>query len=670
MSHNHLASEPSPYLLQHKDNPVHWYPWGDEAFEAAKAQNKPILLSVGYAACHWCHVMAHESFEDTETAAMMNEFFINIKLDREERPDIDKIYMEALQHLGEPGGWPLTMFLTPEREPFWGGTYFPKAAQYGRPSFTNVLTQISEVYKTQPEKIANNAKALTQALSRQPRISTTEDLTIELLDTAAGRVHGIVDMQRGGIQGAPKFPQAQLFEFLWRHFARTGNEISKGATFVTLQNICQGGIYDHIGGGFARYSVDADWLVPHFEKMLYDNAQILSLLASAWQHTKNELFRQRIEETITWLEREMITEEGTFAASLDADSEGEEGRFYVWQKFEVTKVLGVENDTFCAAFDITDEGNWEGKSIPNRLHTIGEKFSDTFQESRVKLLAEREKRIRPGLDDKILTDWNGLMISTLAECALVFERNDWRALAEAAFNGIKNLLWKPKGFLQSYRDGKTRYRATADGYANMIKAALALYELTVKNEFLEDAVAWTKELNTSYWNEQTGGYFFTHSEATDVIRRTLAAHDDAVPNANATMLKNLIRLYVLTGDEEYRQRGDLLISHFAPEALANIVAHAGFANGFEDFVNLEQHVLIGSGKKANDLQRAILNDARPTRFLFRIRKSTELPADHPAQSKMGAQKDALFICKGQTCSLPITDVEDIPPAINVQAPSP
>ena len=369
MTHNRLANEPSPYLLQHKDNPVHWYPWGDEAFDVAAQTGKPVLLSIGYAACHWCHVMAHESFEDPATAEIMNELFVNVKLDREERPDIDKIYMEALHHLGEQGGWPLTIFLNAERQPFWGGTYFPKVAQYGRPSFRDVLTQISSIYQTAPDKVKTNTEALQSALQQKPRIAPGAELpalSLAIVDQVATQIHSIVDPVRGGLQGAPKFPQVPIFQLLWRHFLRTGNTTSRNHTLVTLRNICQGGIYDHLGGGFARYSVDARWLAPHFEKMLYDNAQLVDLLTSVWQDTRDDLFRIRIEETIDWLSREMIAEHGAFAASLDADSDGEEGTFYVWQSHEIQDLLGDEAEPFGAIDDGTQEGNWEGKVILNR----------------------------------------------------------------------------------------------------------------------------------------------------------------------------------------------------------------------------------------------------------------------------------------------------------------
>ncbi len=663
MTYNRLADEPSPYLVQHKDNPVHWYPWGEEAFAAARETGKPILLSVGYAACHWCHVMAHESFEDPQTAAVMNDLFINIKLDREERPDIDKIYMEALHHLGEQGGWPLTMFLTPEREPFWGGTYFPKTAQYGRLGFTDVLNHVARAYRDEPEKVSNNAAALTQALNQTARADTTQALSIDLLNQAAQRMHGLIDMNLGGLKGAPKFPQPQIFEFLWRHYIRSGDETSKAAVLTSITNICQGGIYDHLGGGFARYSVDERWLAPHFEKMLYDNAQLLKLLVLVWQDAGQDLFRQRIEETITWVSREMIAEHMAFSASLDADSEGVEGKFYVWNKAEITALLGTQSEDFCALYDVTEAGNWEGHTILNRLGQTDAASADPFLSARVKLLDARAKRIRPGTDDKILTDWNGLMISALAQCAIVFGVENWSKMARKAYEGVKSALWSDSGFSQSHRNGQTRHRATSDGYANMIEAALSLYELTGDTAYIDDAETWLKTLDQHFWNEADGGYFFTHDNATDVLRRTLSAYDDAVPNANATMLKNLSRLYTLTGNENYRIRGDAILAHFNPEALANIVAHAGFANGFEDFTELLQAVIIGNDKTAKALKQELLSNSIPTRHLTQHIDGDNLPMQHPAKAKAKSGETALYLCKGQTCSLPITEVSAITTAL-------
>ncbi|MCP5075657.1 MAG: thioredoxin domain-containing protein [Rhodobacteraceae bacterium] len=672
MTHNRLANEPSPYLLQHKDNPVHWYPWGDEAFDTAKETGKPVLLSIGYAACHWCHVMAHESFEDLATAELMNGLFINVKLDREERPDIDKIYMEALHHLGEQGGWPLTIFLNAERQPIWGGTYFPKEAQYGRPSFQDVLKQISSIYQTAPEKAKTNTDALQAALLQQPRTASATnlpELSLKLIDQVATQIHSIVDPVRGGLQGAPKFPQVPIFQLLWRHYLRTGDTTSRNHTLVTLRNICQGGIYDHLGGGFARYSVDVKWLAPHFEKMLYDNAQLIDLLTSVWQHTKDDLFRNRIEETIEWLTREMIAEHGAFAASLDADSDGEEGTFYVWQKNEIEDALEEHIAQFCEIYDVASSGNWEGKIILNRLSAMDiedPQLEAILKQQRKKLFLYRNKRNPPARDDKILTDWNGLMIAAVANSGSVFANKQWIKLAGTAYAGVKRALYKDHAFLQSHRAGQTRHPATADGYANMIRAALSLLEATQHQNYLEDAKLWVTKLTELFWNEERGGYYYTGSHATDLIRRTYSASDDATPNANATMISNLSRLYAATGDETYRKLGDQTVQAFTSLVLASGIAHAGALNGIEDFIDLVQMVIVGDPAAPNydSMKQALLERSIPNHLLLCVTPGKDLPKSHPASGKSTNARVTVYLCKGNTCSLPVTDLNGIDQAFD------
>ncbi len=396
--HNRLANETSPYLLQHKNNPVDWWPWGPEALAQAKQAHKPILLSVGYAACHWCHVMAHESFEDAATARVMNDLFVNIKVDREERPDIDQIYMAALHHLGEHGGWPLTMFLTPDGEPIWGGTYFPNSSRYGKPAFVDVLHEIARLFRDEPQKIEQNRAALMERLTAAAHPAGAATIGRVELDNAARQLGGIIDPVNGGTRGAPKFPQAALFELLWRAGLRSGEARYFAAVDISLHHICEGGIYDHLGGGFARYSVDERWLVPHFEKMLYDNAQLLELLAIAHQRSGTMLYRQRAEETVAWLKREMTTGEGAFSASLDANSEGEEGKFYVWSYDEVIRHLGLEDGEFFAHhYDVTPAGNFEGHTILNRLKSQPRSEADEARLGvlREKLLAARSQPRAP-----------------------------------------------------------------------------------------------------------------------------------------------------------------------------------------------------------------------------------------------------------------------------------
>src|SRR3954467_15344261 len=449
---NRLGRETSPYLLQHKHNPVAWWAWGPDALTEAQRTGKPILLSVGYAACHWCHVMAHESFEDEATAAVMNELFVNIKVDREERPDIDQIYMSALHHLGEQGGWPLTMFLTPKGEPVWGGTYFPKTSRYGRPAFVDVLREVSRLFREEPDKIGQNRDTLMERLAADARPAGKVTVGARELDQLARQIGGAFDPTNGGLRGAPKFPNSALYELVWRAGLRGGDKRFFELIEHTLERICEGGIYDHLGGGFSRYSVDERWLVPHFEKMLYDNAQLLDLLAVAHARTGHPLFRQRAAETVGWLAREMTTPHGAFSASLDADSEGEEGKFYVWSFREIEQVLGAEDAAFFAAqYDVTAEGNFEGHNIPNRLKDLPRNMDSyaAMQQTeprisilRGKLLKERQKRIRPGLDDKILADWNGLMIAALANGGALLGESGWIDMAAKAFGFIAASMTK------------------------------------------------------------------------------------------------------------------------------------------------------------------------------------------------------------------------------------
>ena len=452
---NRLAQETSPYLLQHKHNPVDWWPWNPAALAEAKRANKPILLSVGYAACHWCHVMAHESFEDDATAAVMNDLFVSIKVDREERPDIDQIYMSALHLLGEHGGWPLTMFLTPDGEPFWGGTYFPKQSRYGKPAFVDVLREVSRVFREEPQSVDQNRTALMKRLAETATPSGKVVIGPNELDRAAQQLGGLIDPAHGGIRGAPKFPQCMMLEFLWRAGQRTGEPRYFGAVELTLERICQGGIYDHLGGGFSRYSVDERWLVPHFEKMLYDNAQLLELLALAHGRSGNPLFKTRAQETVGWLAREMTTEGGAFCASLDADSEGEEGKFYVWSPEEIAHAIGQdEADFFAQHYDVTAEGNFEGHTILNRLARVPATAEEETRLAalRRRLLAVRDKRIRPGLDDKVLADWNGMMIAALVYAGVHFDEPTWLQMAARAFLFIDGKMSKGDRLGHSWRE--------------------------------------------------------------------------------------------------------------------------------------------------------------------------------------------------------------------------
>jgi uncharacterized protein YyaL (SSP411 family) len=670
MDRNRLGEETSPYLLQHKDNPVHWQGWGEAALAAAKAEDKPILLSIGYAACHWCHVMAHESFENPLIAGLMNDLYINIKVDREERPDLDAIYQHALALLGEHGGWPLTMFLSPAGEPFWGGTYFPPEPRWGRPGFAQVLQGVAQTYRGDHDKVAKNVAILRDALAKLGQPEAGDDIDPALFDRVAERLLREVDPLNGGIGTAPKFPQCGIFELLWRGWKRTRQTPYRDAVTRTLTTICQGGIYDHLGGGFARYSVDARWLAPHFEKMLYDNAELVDLLTLVWRETRDPLYARRVAETISWLEREMVAGEGGFASSLDADSEHEEGKFYVWTEAEIDAALGADNAVFKEFYDVTPEGNWEDHTILNRLHH--QELADAETEAllarcREKLFAARAPRVRPGLDDKVLADWNGLMIAALAHAGLVFERPEWVGLAERAFAFVRQHMAMPEGrLLHSWRDGEARHPASVDDYANLCRAALALHEATLEKAYLDHARQWIEALDRHYWAAAGGGYFFAADDTPGLIARAKTAADAAVPSGNGTLVGVLTRLAILTGEEIYRSRAEAIVRAFAGEVRRNFFPLATLINNAELAQKPMQIVLVGdpADEVFQALRRAVSFVSLPNRIVFALTPDETLPPGHPAAGKgLVEGKPAAYICDGPVCSLPIVISQELVDAL-------
>jgi uncharacterized protein len=660
---NRLAAETSPYLLQHKTNPVDWWSWGPAALAEAKHSGRPILLSVGYAACHWCHVMAHESFEDEATAEVMNTLFVNIKVDREERPDIDQIYMNALHLLGEQGGWPLTMFLTSDGEPFWGGTYFPKEAKFGRAAFVDVLREVSRVYAKEPEKIAQNRDALLQRLSARAEAEDAVNIGSNELNNIAASIARATDPVHGGMRGAPKFPQCSMLEFMWRAGARTGDARFFAASDLALTQMSLGGIYDHIGGGYARYSVDERWLVPHFEKMLYDNAQILDLLALDFARTQNPLWRERAAETVGWLAREMTQGEGGFASSLDADSEGEEGKFYVWSLAEVARVLGIDDVGFFAAkYDITRGGNFEGHNIPNRLNGLDDTADEAARLAllRQKLHNVRSKRIRPGLDDKVLADWNGLMIAALANATVAFDQPAWRAAAARAFDFVATAMTRGDRLGHSWRDGKLLFPGLASDFAAMIRAALALAETTGDAKYLTDALRWQAALEKHYADRAQGGYYLTADDAEGLIIRPHSTIDDAIPNHNGLIAQNLVRLSVLTGDTQWSAKADAMFDAILPRAKDNLFGHLSLLSALDMRINAAEIVVVGQGAAADALLGVARKLPHATRIVLHARDESALAQDHPARAKLASVTGAAaFVCRGQTCSLPVTTAEEL-----------
>jgi uncharacterized protein YyaL (SSP411 family) len=662
MDRNTLAQETSPYLLQHKDNPVHWQAWSATVLAAAKAQDKPILLSVGYAACHWCHVMAHECFEDPTIARLMNELFVTIKVDREERPDLDAIYQYALALLGEQGGWPLTMFLTPEGEPFWGGTYFPPSARWGRPGLPEVLHAIHNAYRNERDKVTKNVGALRQALARLSSPQGGAGLSIELTDRLAQRLVREVDPFNGGIGDAPKFPQVGVFALLWRAWKRTRQEPFRNAVELTLDHISQGGIYDHVGGGFSRYSVDARWLAPHFEKMLYDNAQLIELLTLVWQDTTKDLYAMRVAETVDWAAREMRTADGAFASSLDADSEHEEGKFYVWSDTEIDRLLGSRAPRFREFYDVGAAGNWEGHTILNRLRRID--LADPATEAelaacRAILFHARAERVRPGLDDKVLADWNGLLVAALADAAIVFARPDWLDLAREAFDFVTREMTGPDGRLfHSWRAGQKRHAAVLDDYATMCRAAFALFEATGDARYIDRTHAWIGALDRHYWDAAQGGYFFTADDTEGLIARTKTAQDNPNPSGNGVMVEVLARLFYLTGNPDHRRRAEAIVAAFAGDVERQVFGFATLINANEFLQRALQIVIRGrrSEPATDAMIHAVTGISLPNRMLLVVPPDTELEPNHAAAGKgQSGGRVTAYVCAGPVCSLPLTD---------------
>jgi hypothetical protein len=679
MTDNRLGDATSPYLLQHRDNPVAWRPWGPDALAEARETGKPILLSVGYAACHWCHVMAHESFEDPDVAAVMNRHFVNIKVDREERPDIDQIYMSALHALGEQGGWPLTMFLTSDAEPFWGGTYFPKTPRWGRPGFIDVLEAVAVTYRSDHSRIETNRASLMHRLVETPRSAAA--LPAGLATLAGTRLAGLFDAQHGGIRGAPKFPQAPVMELVWRASLRSNDPTIRQRWLLTMERMSNGGIYDHIGGGLSRYSVDERWLVPHFEKMLYDNAQYITHLSRAvilpdLAPSQRDLFRSRLEETVDWLFREMMNGEA-FAASLDADSEGVEGKFYVWTPDQVTDALGTQDGhAFARAYDITTAGNFEGASIPNRLSETVEQPvpADKMADLRARLLAVRETRIRPARDDKVLADWNGLAIAALASAAHAsalagVSRESWKTSATRAYRFVMEVMRDDTGaFAHAYRDGRLTRPGFASDAANMMKAAITLAETATDadtvSSYLADAIELADLLRRDF-HHPNGGYYMNSSSATDVILRPYTPLDEAVPNANGVAAEALARLWHLTGDDRHRAACDATLAAFAGEIPQNAFGTASLLSALDTRERAILAVVVtpdGSADPAFDKAFASTVDPAVIRLLCKERP--DVHRAHPAYGKAILRgSTTVYLCREGSCSPPMTDPAEVASAL-------
>jgi len=672
---NALVNETSPYLLQHADNPVHWYPWGEEAITKARYEDKPILLSIGYSACHWCHVMAHESFENGETAKIMNEHFINIKVDREERPDLDKIYQMAQQLLTQrSGGWPLTMFLTPDDHlPFFGGTYFPPESRFGLPGFKELLVRVAQFYKDERESITKQNLSMRDTLVKMSAALKTDskhELDSEPLSIAIRQLAENFDDKYGGFGGAPKFPHPMNIELLLRYHVHAQNKDAQALTMVqhTLRKMAQGGIYDHLGGGFCRYSVDEQWMIPHFEKMLYDNGPLLTLYSQAWQISKDPLFKTVATETADWVMRDMQSDEGGYYSTLDADSEGVEGKFYVWTREELESLLEEqEYKLFAAHYGLDQEPNFEGEwhlRVVSDLESVAKTLSMTIDQARLqlnqtkqKLLEARNQRIWPGRDEKILTSWNGLMIKGMATAALTFDRIDYLNSAVRALEFIHNTLCQGNYLLATYKDGKAHLNAYLDDYAFLIDAILTMLESRWNTEWLTFATKLADTLLEAFEDKDNGGFFFTSHHHEKLIQRTKPYMDDALPAGNGIAAYVLGRLGHLLGEERYIQASERSLKAAWPSILGYPSAHNALLLALEEYLKPPRSIIIrGDEASMKTWQNKCRQLSSPFGSTICILKSKQSLPDFLSNYKP-LENTVAYICEGHQCSAPITQLD-------------
>ncbi len=655
---NRLAAETSPYLRQHADNPVDWYAWGDEAFAAARAADRPILLSVGYSACHWCHVMAHESFEDPEVAALMNDLFVNVKVDREERPDVDAVYMEAVQATTGQGGWPMTVFLTPDGRPFFGGTYFPKETRHGMISFPDLCRRVDELWRTRRSDVDQQAGQLTGELGRTALLEPGDD--VPGADTLAAAERQLVDQHDpagGGFGGAPKFPQAMSLDLLVRLLARGGAggapaDAVRAVVETSLDAMASGGIDDHLGGGFARYSVDDRWLVPHFEKMLYDQALLTRAYLHAWQVTGHDRYRRVVEETVGYVLRDLRHPDGGFYSAEDADSEGEEGLFYVWTPDQVMAALDGDADLadeVMAFYGVTPEGNFEGRTILNRVRHRGDlDRPPQVEDARRRLFEARERRVRPGRDDKVLTEWNGLMLAALAEAAAATGRDDWLDAAVATGEFLLGSLRRDDGrWLRSWQaDGGARHLAVAADLAALVDAFTRLAEATGEARWVAEAATTADALLDLFWDPARGGLFTTGTDAERLVARDKDLMDNATPSANSLAAVALVRLAALTGEARYRHHADQILRLAGPVAARHPLAFGHLLAAVDLAVHGVDEVVVAGDRSdlVGLVQRAYLPGAV---LAWGERYDSPLWA--------GRDDGRAYVCRGYTCQLPAAD---------------
>lgn len=671
---NRLSEESSPYLRQHAANPVDWFPWGEEALARAKAEDKPILLSIGYSACHWCHVMARESFERADIAALMNRDFINIKVDREERPDLDEIYQKSVQvFTGRGGGWPLTMFLTPDQEPFYGGTYFPPSPRHNLPGFPDVLRGVIEAYRHHRDEVAKNVERVKTGLFRVgiPKRSD-EPLTERLLQDAGKELGGLFDDVHGGFGDGPKFPTVPPLNFMLRPSACPGDESLRRKVLFQLRTMAAGGMYDHLGGGFHRYSVDGQWMVPHFEKMLYDNAQLVRVYLDGWRLTKEIRFRRVVEDTLEYVRRELTHQDGAFFAAQDADSEGREGAFFVWDQAELTAILGAElGGEFCRAYGVTESGNFDGKTVLHRLG--GPEISDDEAEqadvflrpARAKVLAVRDRRPRPARDENILTGWNAMMVCAFLDAYHAFGTTAYLTTAERALTFLVDYAYGDGRVYRSITAGQGRLNGYLDDAAWLATALLDAFEATSHRWYLEQAVEIAQVVLKHFWDDTAGGCFFTSHDHEVLFQRMMSGTDSALPSGNAVFASFLLRLFSFTGEEGYYERARRIVMLFHRAMTRNPYSASAMLCATDWLLSQPKEIVV-IGQRGNPFTEALLTTVHQrylsNRVVLTVDQSkpstqSQLPL---AAGKTGVQGNpAAYVCHGRTCSAPVTEPREL-----------
>jgi uncharacterized protein YyaL (SSP411 family) len=666
---NRLIDETSPYLQQHAHNPVDWYPWGDEAFAKARDEDKPVLVSIGYSACHWCHVMEHESFEDEATARIMNEHFVNIKVDMEERPDVDQIYMTFVQLTTGRGGWPMNVFVTPDKLPFFGGTYFPPAPRYGMPSWQQILHSIAEAWRERREELTNSAGEI---LGELRRVGLSEyasgAVSTELLDSAFNSFAKSFDRTNGGFGGAPKFPPAMGLDFLLRYWKRTGNEQALEMVKFTARKMAEGGMYDQLGGGFHRYAVDAIWLVPHFEKMLYDNAQLIRTYVHLYQVTGEDFYKRVATETLEYVRHEMLDPAGGFYSSQDADSEGEEGKFFVWKPDEIERLLGPNDaQVFNFFYDISEDGNFEGHNIPHVSFTIEaaaramkkgvEEVTAALDRAKATLFAEREKRIKPFRDEKILTAWNGLMLAAFAEAAAVFGDSDYLEVARRNADFLLDQLQADGRLLRTWKDGRGKLNAYIEDYANLADGLILLYQASGEVHYLEESKRLADVMLSDFWDAESGGFYFTSSDHEELIVRNKDFNDNATPSGNSAAADVLLRLAKFYGEEKYERHARTILRLAASQLRRYPQGFGRTLSAMEFSVSPVKEITV-IGEVGNPLARLVSESYLPTAVISLAVESGERPTMLADKTMIDGQPTA-FVCENFVCDRPVSGVEEL-----------